>query len=68
MLAGWEAARVRYLARDFQGALLFFQRFAQRDGPSGVYAERCRRFLVSPPPPAWDGRGEPKSVLPTSPA
>jgi adenylate cyclase len=25
------------------------------DGPSLVYIERCRRFLVEPPPPDWDG-------------
>ncbi|MGO9065647.1 MAG: CHASE2 domain-containing protein [Myxococcaceae bacterium] len=66
VLAGWDAARARYLGRDFQGALAFFQRFSTLDAPSAAYAERCRRFLVSPPPPAWDGRGEPKLVLPTS--
>jgi adenylate cyclase len=68
VLQGWEAARARYLGRDFQGALLFFQRFAAVDGPSAAYAERCRRFLLNPPPPTWDGRGEPKTVLPTTPA
>jgi adenylate cyclase len=68
VLQGWEAARARYLARDFQGALLFFQRFAKVDGPSGVYAERCRRYLANPPPPAWDGRGEAPLGLPTAPA
>ncbi len=62
VLAGWEAARARYLARDFQEALAWFQRFAQVDPPSATYAERCRRFLPHPPPPAWDGRGETKAV------
>jgi adenylate cyclase len=68
VLAGWEAARVRYLARDFAGALRFFQRYSQVDPPSAAYADWCRRFLLKPPPPAWDGRGETETVLPTSPA
>jgi adenylate cyclase len=68
LLAGWEAARLRYLARDFQAALLFFQRFSQVDPASATYAEWCRRYLVNPPPPAWDGRGEPSRVVPTAPA
>jgi adenylate cyclase len=68
VMAGWETARARYLARDFQGALAWFQRFAAVDPPSARYAERCRRFLLNPPPPAWDGRGESKAVLPTAPA
>jgi adenylate cyclase len=66
VLAGWDAARARYLARDFKAALAFFQRFAQVDPPSGVYAERCRSFLVKPPPPTWDGRGERRTPLPTT--
>ncbi len=65
VLAGWDAARARYLARDFQGALAFFGRHARVDPPSAAYAERCRRFLSNPPPPAWDGRGElPQLALP----
>ena len=68
VLAGWDAARARYLARDFQGALAWFQRFTEVDPPSAVYAERCRTFLVKPPPPAWDGRGEAAAAVPTSPA
>lgn len=65
VLAGWDAARARYLARDFTGALAWFQRHAAADPPSAAYAERCRSFLVKPPPPGWDGRGE-SSELPTS--
>ena len=65
ILAGWEAARARYLARDFQGALAWFERHAAADPPSAAYAERCRSFLARPPPPGWDGRGE-TAELPTS--
>jgi adenylate cyclase len=69
VLAGWEAARMRYLARDFTGALTFFQRFSSADRPSETYAEWCRRFLVHPPPPAWNGQGEPAAAeVPTAPA
>jgi adenylate cyclase len=68
VLAGWEAARARYLVRDFQGALVWFQRFSGVDPVSATYAERCQRFLVNPPPPAWDGRGEAKAERPTAPA
>lgn len=62
VLAGWEGARVRYLARDFAGALAFFQRFSAVDKPSALYAEWCRGFLLHPPPPAWNGQGEFASV------
>ncbi len=69
VLAGWEAARARYLARDFAAALAFFQRFSVLDRPSAVYADWCRRFLLRPPPPAWNGQGEPAaSELPTATA
>ena len=64
VLAGWDAARARYLARDFQVALAFFKRFSAVDPPSAAYAERCQRFLDTPPPPAWDGRGELPKALP----
>jgi hypothetical protein len=69
VLAGWEAARARDLARDFAGALAFFQRFSALDRPSAVYADWCRRFMLRPPPPAWNGQGEPAaSELPTATA
>jgi adenylate cyclase len=68
VMTGWEAARARYLVRDFQEALVWFQRFAAVDPVSALYAERCRGFLANPPPAAWDGRGEAKGLLPTTPA
>ena len=69
VLVGWEAARVRYLARDFAGALVFFQRFSAVDKPSATYADWCRRYLVHPPPPAWNGQGEPAGAgVPTAAA
>jgi adenylate cyclase len=67
VLAGWDGARARYLARDFQGALSWFERYAAVDPPSAAFAERCRAFLVRPPPPSWDGRGEVRTRAPTSP-
>jgi hypothetical protein len=34
-----------------------FERILERspgDGPSELYAERCRAFLADPPPADWD--------------
>ncbi len=44
-----------YRARKFHEALVRFRDAAHGDGPSRVYAERCRRFLETPPPADWDG-------------
>jgi len=47
----------RYRRHDWAGALARFEEATRRcpdDGPSRVYAERCRANIVSPPPPDWD--------------
>ena len=50
-------------------SLVFFQRFSAVDKPSATYADWCRRYLVHPPPPAWNGQGEPAGAgVPTAAA
>ena len=54
-VATYESALDRYFARDFTGALAIVAPLADRDPPSAVLAERCRRFMEQPPPADWDG-------------
>ena len=47
-----------YKLLNFQSALQKFEaavKIDPNDGPSRVYAERCREFIASPPPDDWDG-------------
>ena len=46
-----------YRAGNFQNALDVFTKLAEEynDPASRIYAERCREYLQSPPPPEWDG-------------
>jgi adenylate cyclase len=60
-LARYALALDTYLARRFDHALeLFVECEAMRaaDVASRVMAERCRRYLATPPPPGWDGSFE----------
>jgi adenylate cyclase len=50
----YEEALALYLRREFRAALVAFEAL-EGDPPSAVLAERCRSFLASPPPDAWDG-------------
>jgi adenylate cyclase len=45
-----------YRQRDFEMALVYFGAALEcdaGDGPSALYAERCRTLLASPPPEEW---------------
>jgi adenylate cyclase len=47
-----------HLGRRWEEALRVFEETLRRapdDRPSRIFAERCRRFLQTPPPPEWDG-------------
>ena len=46
-----------YRAGNFQNALDVFTKLAEEynDPASRIYAERCREYLQSPPPPEWEG-------------
>ncbi len=50
----YERAFEAYARRDFSGALDLLAPSLD-DPPSTVLAERCRRYLVEPPPVDWDG-------------
>jgi adenylate cyclase len=54
-VAAYEAALDHYFARQFREAITSLGAFAGTDPPSKVLLERCELFLVSPPPPDWDG-------------
>lgn len=58
LLADFAAALALYRARRFGEAGDAFAAIVERhpeDGPSAVYRERCRDYLVHPPAEAWDG-------------
>jgi adenylate cyclase len=50
----YESAFAAYQGRRFDEALAILAGGAE-DGPSRVLAQRCRAFLVTPPPLDWDG-------------
>jgi len=50
--------RKHYKLMEFEKALGYFEQALQvdsSDGPSGVYRDRCRHYIESPPPEDWDG-------------
>jgi adenylate cyclase len=57
-LPHYEAGLAAYRTRAFADALAAFEKalaVRSEDGPSRVYAGRCRAFMAAPPPPEWDG-------------
>lgn len=58
LLDEFAAALTLYRARRFAEAEDAFAAILARwpeDGPSAVYAARCREYAITPPPPEWDG-------------
>jgi adenylate cyclase len=58
VLEAYDSGLDRYRRRDWNGAVQFFEAALAlhgRDGPSQIYLERCRRFVVEPPPDDWNG-------------
>ncbi len=58
LAADSDAALDRYLARDFRAAAEGFERILREhagDRPAKMLLDRCREFLVTPPPERWDG-------------
>ncbi len=48
----------QYRKRDYRAAIERFEaalRVIPDDGPALTYVERCKEYLASPPPAAWDG-------------
>ena len=51
-------ARELYRGRQWKAAHDAFQEFLEKwpkDGPAGVYLERCKEYLAVEPPAEWDG-------------
>jgi adenylate cyclase len=57
LIEHFAAGLAAYRARDWAGAIAAFERAAHvrpNDGPSDLYLRRCREYLQTPPPPAWE--------------
>jgi adenylate cyclase len=55
---GWERAMAFLEAGDFEAAKNIFSNIAKNDGDDGVaklYAERCGKYIDTPPAAGWDG-------------
>jgi adenylate cyclase len=53
----YDSGLAAYRARDFAGAITFFQKLLAvraSDQPARIMLERCNRFLDSPPGPEWE--------------
>jgi adenylate cyclase len=51
-------ARELYRHRRWSDALSAFQEIRDKwpkDGPAGVYVERCQEYIAAEPPGNWDG-------------
>lgn len=56
-VALYEAGLAAYRARDFAGAMIFFQKLLDvrpSDRPARIMLERCSQFLKSPPGEEWE--------------
>ena len=57
-VAHYDAGLAAYRQQDFPAALACFEQalaIDPEDGPARTYRERCRAFLIDPPPADWDG-------------
>jgi adenylate cyclase len=58
LLERYDHGLAAYRNRDWSQALGSFERALEAmpgDGPSAMYAERCRLYAAKPPPDHWDG-------------
>jgi adenylate cyclase len=58
LLWGYAEALALYRARRFKQALASFEALLKqhpKDGPSRLLANRCREYIVNPPPGDWNG-------------
>ncbi len=58
LLRQFESGLAACRGRDFELAIQYFEAVAEidpTDGPALLYLERCRDYMVNPPPAEWDG-------------
>jgi adenylate cyclase len=58
LIAKWQEGMALYIRKEFTQGLKCFEACLEMkpgDGPSTVYIARCKDYLESPPPDAWDG-------------
>jgi adenylate cyclase len=58
LIDGYKAALELYRSRRFDEALDAFEALGNRfpdDGPTRLLTNRCREYLLQPPPEGWDG-------------
>lgn len=58
LIRQFEAGISAYRNRDFELAVQYFKAGAEiepADGPTLLYLERCREYMINPPPAEWDG-------------
>jgi adenylate cyclase len=58
MIGAWEGAFNVYENRDFESAEKLFNDIYQNDtedSTAKLYADRCAKFITTPPPKEWDG-------------
>lgn len=58
VLTHFAEGRRQYKLMNFEDALSSFEKALEidaADGPSQVYAERCRHYIANPPDEDWDG-------------
>jgi adenylate cyclase len=54
-VVAYEAALDDYFARRFAEAIARLEPFVTGDPPSEILVERCRAFVIDPPPADWNG-------------
>lgn len=57
IIARFEEGLNLYRVSNFQSAAHIFSELSDKfsDGPSKLYLERCRDYMINPPPEDWDG-------------
>jgi adenylate cyclase len=57
-LSDWDAAVAAFRSRNWERAQALFEilkTLRPQDSVASMYFERCKEFLVKPPPSEWDG-------------
>ena len=58
VIAQFEEGLKRFAAKDWKGAIAAFEKtmaLKPGDGPAKTFIDRCKQYMVNPPPADWDG-------------